>query len=337
MTANPPMPPNPNSSRNQTGNPDPESAPTEFLPPVQTRQNSPQGAAAGSRVRNPKSGNNPAAKKAADKRKKIIIASVAGGVAAVALVVVLIVLLVGGDSQGAQSACTKAASDFTEAYDDLQNTAEEAQQTLNQSKGDYEVDAALLNELELKTQKAQKELKPLPCTGKTEEIAKNTQTMMEQTEDLMKQRQDLEDTMMMVQQAQNAKSLSSSIKELEEAINHAEETVRQAQSVGADSAATSQLRKQIDDSKKLLQDVKGKDQISDDNVNELNQSLRDSTKRLNEGSENLAASVNSKILDDARKKAAEQARQEQLRKQQSEAEKPQPPANTTQPPEPNNP
>lgn len=226
----------------------------------------------------------------------------------------------GGDSQGARSACTKASSDLTSQYDSLQETVEKGKKTLQETDATQLSDPKLLEDLKLLTQKASRVVKPQECGGADKEtIAKRTSDMITLAEQLLTQQQKLESAISAVQEAINAKGLSEVSQTLEETVKQAEGLMQQAEEAEVDQSPRAALSAQVDDAKRLLDQVKSLKQVSDKKVSELNESMRAAIDRLNEDIDGIKDAIDKKKLEDAKKAAEEQLKQlEQQRLQEQQ-------------------
>ena len=241
------------------------------------------------------------AEQIAKARRRWTIAIIVAAVMLAALVIGLVVMWVlGSDSQGARSACAKASQDLT--------TTDSTQVA----------DPAMLDDIQAKAQQASKEVKPLECTGK--DVAKKTSTMMAQAEALKKQQTELEVALQHIQEAENLNGLSVAKKALEDKIAQAEKLAQTAAAAEANTEPRAALAAQIEDAKRLLNQVNSLSTVSDDKVDGLNESMRASVDRLEEDITAVTKAIDDKRLEKARKESEEQLLRQQQQMEQEQRE-----------------
>lgn len=255
----------------------------------------------------------------ADKsRKKWMIAIIAAVVVLLGLLITFGVMwFLGGDSQGARSACTKASTDLTKKYEILQESVKTAEDIVQNTNPSDLGDPQILQDLRLKAQQAGQAVTPLPCdaTLKQKQLAKNTSEMMALTDKLSAQIDDLEKAINALKGTQNIKGLDSVKADLENTVKTGDDLMKQSENEKLDDKETlAALKAQLDDAKRLLEQVSGLQQVSDDKVSELSESMRAAKNRLNEDMDAVKKAVEKKRQDQARKEAEEQ--QKKLEEQQ---------------------
>lgn len=254
------------------------------------------------------------AEQIAKARRRWTIAIIVAAVMLAALVIGLVVMWVlGSDSQGARSACAKASQDLTKQYTSLQQVVSDAENTLATTDSTQVADPAMLDDIQAKAQQASKEVKPLECSGK--DVAKKTSTMMAQAEALKKQQTELEAALQHIQEAENLNGLSVAKKALEDKIAQAEKLAQTAAAAEANTEPRAALAAQIEDAKRLLNQVNSLSTVSDDKVDGLNESMRASVDRLEED-----ITAVTKAIDDIRIEKARKESEEQLLRQQQQME-----------------
>lgn len=260
------------------------------------------------------------AEQIAKARRRWTIAIIVSAVILVALVIGLVAMWVmGSGSQGARSACAKASQDLTKQYTSLQQVVSDAESTLAAVDSSQVKDPAMLDDIQAKVQQASKEVKPLECTGK--DVAKKTSTMMAQAETLKKQQTELEAALRAIQEAENLNSLTVAKKALEEKIAQAEKLAQSAADIEANTEPRASLAAQIEDAKRLLNQVNSLSTVPDDKVDGLNESMRASVDRLDEDITAVTKAIDDKRLEQARKESEEQLlRQQQLMEQERRAQ-----------------
>lgn len=282
----------------------------------------PQTGASRQAATNLRSGSNrPAPTEVERARKKWTIAIVVASVILVLLLIGLgLVWFLGGDAQGAKSACTKASQDLTKQSTSLQETVTQAEQVISATDATQLSDPQLLQDLKLKSQQAGKVVKPLDCGAglKKEQLASNASEMMATTEKLAAQQADLEDAISAVENAQNAKGLEQQKQELTDTVKQGDDLMKQAEEAKVDDTATlAALSAQLEDAKRLLEQVNDLKQVSDDKVGELNESMRAAKDRLDEDIAAVTKAITQKKEEQAKKDAEEQLKQlEQQRLEQ---------------------
>ncbi|WP_296180212.1 hypothetical protein [uncultured Mobiluncus sp.] len=260
------------------------------------------------------------AEQIAKARRRWTIAIIVSAVILVALVIGLVAMWVmGSGSQGARSACAKASQDLTKQYTSLQQVVSDAESTLAAVDSSQVKDPAMLDDIQAKVQQASKEVKPLECTGK--DVAKKTSTMMAQAETLKKQQTELEAALRAIQEAENLNSLTVAKKALEEKIAQAEKLAQSAADIEANTEPRASLAAQIEDAKRLLNQVNSLSTVPDDKVDGLNESMRASVDRLDEDITAVTKAIDDKRLEQARKESEEQLlRQQQQMEQERRAQ-----------------
>lgn len=260
------------------------------------------------------------AEQIAKARRRWTIAIIVSAVILVALIIGLVAMWVmGSGSQGARSACAKASQDLTKQYTSLQQVVSDAESTLAAVDSSQVKDPAMLDDIQAKVQRASKEVKPLECTGK--DVAKKTSTMMAQAETLKKQQTELEAALRTIQEAENLNSLTVAQKALEEKIAQAEKLAQTAADIEANTEPRASLAAQIEDAKRLLNQVNSLSTVPDDKVDGLNESMRASVDRLDEDITAVTKAIDDKRLENARKESEEQLlRQQQLMEQERRAQ-----------------
>ncbi|NMW88018.1 hypothetical protein [Mobiluncus curtisii] len=261
---------------------------------------------------------NPPARQIDNKaRRRWTIAIIVAGVILVALVIGLVMMwMMGGGSQGARSACTKASQDLTKQYTSLQQVVSDAENTLATVDSTQVKDPKMLDDMQAKVQQASKEIKPLKCSGK--DVAKKTSTMMAQTDALKKLQTELEAVLRKVQGTENLSSLKVAQKALEDKIAQAEKLAQTAADLEANTEPRASLAAQIEDAKRLLDQVNSLSTVPDDKVNSLNESMRASADRLDEDITAVTKAIDDKRLEQAQKESEEQML---LQQQQMEQER----------------
>ncbi|WP_114989867.1 hypothetical protein [Mobiluncus mulieris] len=257
-------------------------------------------------------------------RKKWIIAIVA---AAVVLLVLLITFgalwLLGGDSQGARSACTKAATDLTKKYETLQDSVKKAEELLQNTDATTLTDPQLLSDLKLKTQQAGKAITPLACdsTMKQEQLAKNASEMLATTEKLSAQLDDLDRAIASLRDSQNIKDLGEVKTELENTVKSGDDLMKQLEKEKLDDTeALAALQAQLDDAKRLLDQVNSLKSASEDKVSDLSESMRAAQTRLQEDMEAVKKAAAKKREEKARQDAEDKKKQEEQERLERERE-----------------
>lgn len=260
------------------------------------------------------------AEQIAKARRRWTITIIVTAVILVALVIGLVVMWVlSGDSQGARSACAKASQDLTKQYTSLQQVVSDAENTLAAVDSSQVKDPAMLDDIQAKVRQASKEVKPLECTGK--DVAKKTSTMMAQAEALKKQQTELEAALREIQEAENLNSLTVAQKALADKIAQAEKLAQTAADIEANTEPRASLAAQIEDAKRLLNQVNSLSTVPDDKVDGLNESMRASVDRLDEDITAVTKAIDDKRLEQARKESEEQMlRQQQLMEQEQRAQ-----------------
>ena len=259
------------------------------------------------------------AEQIAKARRRWTIAIIVAAVMLAALVIGLVVMWVlGSDSQGARSACAKASQDLTKHYTSLQQVVSDAETTLATTDSTQVADPAMLDDIQAKAQQASKEIKPLECTGK--DVAKKTSTMMAQAEALKKQQTELEVALQHIQEAENLNGLSVAKKALEDKIAQAEKLAQTAAAAEANTEPRAALAAQIEDAKRLLNQVNSLSTVSDDKVDGLNESMRASVDRLEEDITAVTKAIDDKRLEKARKESEEQLLRQQRQMEQEQRE-----------------
>lgn len=256
-------------------------------------------------------------------RKKWTIAIIAAVVVLLGLLITFGVMwFLGGDSQGARSACTKASTDLTKKYEILQESVKTAEDIIQNTDPSDLGDPQILQDLRLKAQQASQAVTPLPCdaTLKQQQLAKNTSEMMATTDKLSAQIDDLENAINAVRGTQNIKGLDSVKADLENTVKTGDELMKQSENEKLDDKETlAALKAQLDDAKRLLEQVNGLQQVSDDKVSELSESIRAAKNRLNEDMDAVKKAVEKKRQDQARQEA--EAKLKQLEQQRLEQER----------------
>ncbi|EEJ53204.1 hypothetical protein HMPREF0580_0242 [Mobiluncus mulieris ATCC 35239] len=257
-------------------------------------------------------------------RKKWIIAIVA---AAVVLLVLLITFgalwLLGGDSQGARSACTKAATDLTKKYETLQDSVKKAEELLQNTDATTLTDPQLLSDLKLKTQQAGKAITPLACdsTMKQEQLAKNASEMLATTEKLSAQLDDLDRAIASLRDSQNIKDLGEVKTELENTVKSGDDLMKQLEKEKLDDTeALAALQAQLDDAKRLLDQVNSLKSASEDKVSDLSESMRAAQTRLQEDMDAVKKAAAKKREEKARQDAEDKKKQEEQERLERERE-----------------
>lgn len=248
-------------------------------------------------------------------RRRWNIAIIVVSVILAALIIGLIVMwMMGSGSQGARSACAKASQDLSKQYTSLQQVVSAAESTLATIDSSQVADPALLDDIQHKAQLASKKIKPLECTGK--DVAKKTSTMMAQSEDLKQLQTDLETALKTIQEAANLNGLTVVKKTLEDKIAQAEQLAKTAADAEANTEPRAALAAQIEDAKRLLNQVNSLSTVPDDKVDSLNESMRASVDRLQEDITAVTKAIDDQRLEKARQESAEQL----LRQQQQQME-----------------
>lgn len=250
-------------------------------------------------------------------------------IAIVIAVLVLLVLLfawvavwlMGGDSQGARSACLKSSQDLTKQYNSLQETAKKADQLVQNTEVSSLPDPQVLYDLKLKSLQAHQPVKTLACDSglKQAGLAKNTSAMIAAYDKLTAQLDDLNAAIKALGSAQNMKGLDEVKSGLENTVKTGNDLMAQAESEKiADSQAPAALKAQLDDAKRLLDQVSSLKQVSSDKANELSESMEAAKNRLDEDIDALKKAISKNREDKARQEAENKLRQQELQRQEQE-------------------
>lgn len=257
----------------------------------------------------------------------VIAISLATIILAGLLVAFGVMWFLGGDSQGARSACTKAAADLNKQYASLQEAAETAKDLLRSTDVSSVSDPQVLHDLKLKSQQAGKKVKPLACDRnlKQTQLAKNTSDMLATTEKLVAQLDDLDNAINALKDSQNVTGLDGAKSELESAVKTGEELVKQTETEQLDNIQSlATLKTQLDDAKRLLEQVNNLTQISDGKVSDLSDSMETAKQSVIQSMDAVKKDVAKLREEKARKEADEQLKQlekQRLEKEREEAEK----------------
>lgn len=243
-------------------------------------------------------------------RRRWTIAIVAASVLLAILVIVLVVMWVrGGSDQGARSACTKASQDLTSQYESLQGVVSKAEDTLAIVDPETVPDPKLLEDLKTKTEAASQPVEPVECKG--EDLAGKTSKMMTQADTLKKQQTELEDAIKAIEEAGNLQSLSGVKKTLEEKISEGEQLAQAAEAEGVSTEVRAALSAQIEDAKRLIDQVNDLKTLSDEKAKDLSEAMRASVDRLTEDITAMGKSIAENRAEKAQKEAEEQLRRQQ--------------------------